>query len=43
MQGSDLKTFVGAQDYETSKDFYTAMGFAWVLPRFRGHIQKGPY
>lgn len=28
MQGSDLKTFVGAQDYETSKDFYTAMGFA---------------
>ena len=28
MQGSDLKTFVGAQDYETSRDFYTAIGFA---------------
>jgi len=28
MQGNDLTTFVGAKDYETSKDFYTAMGFA---------------
>ena len=27
MRGSDLKTFVGSEDYEISKDFYTAIGF----------------
>ena len=27
MQGSDLKTFVGSEDYKISKDFYTAIGF----------------
>ncbi len=35
--GTDLKTFVGSKDFETSRDFYVAIGWpscSWITPSF---------